>query len=142
MEQRVADQHVVFTRGRDVVGEAWIAVLSVGEDGVEASEDIGPWESHGEGVAKLDEEVAAVLVPGVSLSFSTGTAEAWGGKHGVWVAEDPASLVSIAVGTGVGLPMGPLCPVLVGVEGAAAPAVEGKVDPRFQEAADGGVVLE
>lgn len=141
VEQRVAEQHVVLTSGCDVVGDARVAMFRIRESDVEAPEKNGPWEPHGEGMLELEEKVTAVLIPGVSLDLGAGAAEIRGEKHGLAITEGAACLVGITVGTRVRVPVGPLGPVLVGVKGATAPAVESEVNAGVEEATDGGVVL-
>ena len=90
-------------------------MLGVREGSMETAEDFGPGEANGKGGAELGKEMAAIMVPRVSLNAGAVAAEVWGDKHLLAVAEDPAMLVGITVGMLMGLPCRPLCPIGFGV---------------------------
>ena len=136
VQERVAKEGGVAEGGGDIVLQALVAVVWIREGGGEAGKELSPREANHECLTDFDEEEAAVCVPGICGCLGVGATEALGSEDVLAVAEDAACIIGIAVGSGGGVPVRPLLPVIVGEEGAAAPKGEGMVEPGTEDCAN------
>ena len=136
MQQWVSQQRGIFQGVLGVIDELWIAVVRVEVGTVKPAQNIEPLAAHFQGLAYFHNEDPPVFVPRICHHHRVAISQAWGREDFGFVAELPFALKGVTVSLVGWLPLGPVGPVVLSVEVAAAPFGGSGVQRGVQELLD------